>query len=252
MPRCAGWLSAFISAVSLFSLSCASIVQNIQGPESLTLNSAPLGAEAEVEGYGLCTTPCKFKIDKNKDFLINVSKKAHKPLSYQQVSTINLWTLGNLLGGTLGLIGVGIDWYLNHFWKITDDDLFFELDADPIDSKKNSPSPTEKPPSSAQKPSPSDPPIQPSGSPRSPEAPRALDTSPPLSPVEKKRLVELITIEETQERLTQYYGTLSPSTLKSYEDRIYRQLRDMEAEDLALDLDEAIRRDWFLHKQNPP
>ncbi len=247
------------------NLSCASIVKNFQDPETIEITSEPSGAFAEVEGYGPCTTPCNLAIDKNKDFSMSVSKPGYKPLTYQHSSTLNLWTLGNILwGGWLGLaIGGGIDWYNDCIWKVSDTEIFFELTSIAKSPKKGGKAPQGKghedngdeineewdekrsnqnPPSPAPKPAQIQPPL------KAPAPPQVK----PLTPREKARISEIIPASEVQSRLNQYYGNLSTKAAKLYEERIYQQLRDMEIEGSPLDMDEAIRRDWFLHKNSGP
>jgi hypothetical protein len=246
---------------------CASIVKNFQDPEILELTSEPSGAAAEVEGYGPCTTPCNLAIDKNKDFSISVSKPGYNPLTYQTGSALNLWTLGNFLwGGLLGVaIGGAIDWYNNCLWKVSETEIFFELTAIHKSTTNGEKKSKGKNKSQDEDGEPMESQSDKKQSPQEPVSPNLLhekNQSPqkttvpapprvkPLTPREKAHIAEIIPASEVQSRLIQYYGNLSTASAKVYEERIYQQLRGMESEGHPLDLDEAIRRDWFLHKNS--
>ena len=247
---------------------CATIISKFSDPLVLNLTSEPSGAEVQTDIYGACRTPCKLKIDGKKEFDITVKAPGYDTIFYNSETSLNLTTLLNLFFGIgFGAIGAGIDYYNDEFHTIDDQDIFFELSREDAedgnqeekDSEKGDEETTTvkkevKPPKAniTDKNSVPVPPVpSATGSINTPEGKHPQkDVRLPksLTPAEKKRLAERFSTEDVHERIVQYYGNLPTAELRRYEDRVYAQLKSMEDQGEALDLDEAVRRDWFLHQ----
>jgi hypothetical protein len=93
-------------------LGCASVSRGTT--ESISIESTPAGAKAEVSGLGVptaCVTPCVVQAKRNADITVSVSKEGYEPQVVPLIKEIPAAGAAGLAGNVLvgGLVGVGVD-----------------------------------------------------------------------------------------------------------------------------------------------
>lgn len=90
--------------IVFFMTSCATIVN---GPhQDVSVSSDPTGATVS-DGKTTKETPASFVLDRNRDYLLIISKKGYETKKVKIVHVINGWVAGNLI--SFGLLGAGVD-----------------------------------------------------------------------------------------------------------------------------------------------
>ncbi len=124
--------------LTLVSSGCASIMGG-GGPQKITLNSTPSGANVTVKGIAMGSkTPGEIKLSrKNPIYVLRFEKKGYEPVEVTLVQTQNGWIWGNILLG--GLIGLAIDFGTGAAYKLTPKDVNVVLPEAQQAEKGNSP-----------------------------------------------------------------------------------------------------------------
>jgi hypothetical protein len=107
MARLAVVLSLLVTA------SCASIVN--PGPDELSVQSTPEGAQVKVDGVPAGKTPCNVLIERKQPGVLLLELEGYGPLTVKRDKVTNGWYFGNIfLGGVVGMI---VDISTGHAWK---------------------------------------------------------------------------------------------------------------------------------------
>ncbi|WP_295525910.1 hypothetical protein [Novosphingobium sp. Chol11] len=99
--------TALVAAASL--CACATITRGSK--QKFAVTSEPSGADVKMTNGLSCTTPCKLKIDRKSDFVVNVTKAGFVPAEVRVQGKVKgggvAAGLGNVLLG--GVVGLGLD-----------------------------------------------------------------------------------------------------------------------------------------------
>lgn len=107
MARLAAVLSLLATA------SCASIVS--PGPDQVSVQSNPEGAQVKVDGVPAGKTPCTVLIERKQPGVLLLELEGYGPLTVKRDKVTNGWYFGNIfLGGVVGMI---VDMSTGHAWK---------------------------------------------------------------------------------------------------------------------------------------
>src|SRR5260221_7392943 len=115
-------------ALALFCISCTlttSCATIINGPkETISVSSDPPGAEVN-DGMEIQTTPTQFALNRNRDYLLTISKPGYKTETVKIVHVVSGWVAGNLI--SFGMIGAGVDAASGSIWKLEPDTIVVTL-----------------------------------------------------------------------------------------------------------------------------
>ena len=96
------FMLALVSLVIVMS-SCASIVA--PGPDIVTVNSNPSGADVLYNGKNVGKTPVEVEVDRDASANLTLEKEGYNTVSVSPDKVINGWVFGNAIFGAIpGLI----------------------------------------------------------------------------------------------------------------------------------------------------
>ncbi|MGM0558188.1 MAG: PEGA domain-containing protein [Myxococcota bacterium] len=94
-----------IAATSLMALSgCATLID--PGPDRVSVNSNPSGAQVYVNGDRVGTTPTTVSLDRNESGRIRIEKSGYEPVLVERSKKFNSWVIGSIC---LGIWPIVID-----------------------------------------------------------------------------------------------------------------------------------------------
>jgi hypothetical protein len=96
-----GWLVM----CNIFLSSCATVITG--STQKIPVTSNPSNALARIDGSLCATTPTVFKLDRNTDHVVEISKEGYKTTTIILRKALSGATSGNFLG--LGSAGVAVD-----------------------------------------------------------------------------------------------------------------------------------------------
>lgn len=97
------WL--FLAVVLLQGGGCGTIVHG--SSQTLTVASNPPGAMVRLDNGTEYTTPSSIKLQRNRDYVMTISKDGYQTQTVPVNSVLSGWLAGNILFG--GIIGGGVD-----------------------------------------------------------------------------------------------------------------------------------------------
>lgn len=105
----------------LFS-SCATI---INGPkETVSVSTTPSGATV-TDGKETKISPAQFVLDRNRDYILTISKPGYDTENVKVVHVISGWVAGNII--SFGWIGAGVDAASGAMWRLEPDTILVTL-----------------------------------------------------------------------------------------------------------------------------
>ncbi|MFH1877496.1 MAG: PEGA domain-containing protein [Candidatus Omnitrophota bacterium] len=116
----------FLMAVCAAVVDLAGCASLTTGPnQRIAVNSNPQGADVETDSGFTGVTPCNFKMQRNRDHIMKISKDGYKTAKVVFTRTLCGSTAGNLIVG--GIIGVGVDAMTGAMYKLCPENVSVDL-----------------------------------------------------------------------------------------------------------------------------
>lgn len=121
-------VSSLVLVLSMMLLSsCATVFSSKQ--QNVSFDSNERGVEVYINGKMVCTTPCVAKVDRSRDTLLIVGKKAgFEDAAMTVTSGVNVITLINVISFTTGSFGLTTDMTNNHAWEYQPNAFYFTME----------------------------------------------------------------------------------------------------------------------------
>ncbi len=215
------------ASTSLFSLfGCATIYEGVTGPHAVNFTSEPSGATVRFDNGDECETPCEREVHRYRAQPVEIELIGYKSQTINLERRIHYGFWFNALLGSFGLVTAVVDIAAGHLMTFTEFDHHIEL----LKSESEAGPKLDEAP------------LPPKDSP-------AIETNNPPEPASLHpsatalRIVKESFSEEYMKRVVrQYYGDRPDSG--QIVNRIYLILATMYDSKEALDVDEAVRRDF--------